>query len=169
MRSLATVFPVVRCERHDVTQSRSELIPIGDAAPDFTAAGSDGSSVQLSALRGRKRVVLVFYPGDNTPVCTAQLCAFRDSWEALQAEDTVVYGINPAGEAKHARFAERQQFPFPLLADEGGKIAALYGCRGLFGFVKRTVYGIDEEGRVVFAQRGNPPPLDVLRAFEGAR
>jgi|SRR5579871_726524 len=145
---------------------RTDLIPIGTRAPDFTADASDGKTVALAALRGQKRVVLVFYPGDNTPGCTAQLCAIRDSWAGFQAEEIAVYGVNPASAQKHVRFVARQGFPFPLLVDTGNRIAAAYGCRyPLFGIVKRTVYGIDKQGRVIYAQRGAPAPREILAAF----
>ena len=140
---------------------RKTVIPVGESAPDFTATASDGTTVQLSALRGRW-VVLIFYPGDNTPVCTAQLCSFRDNWEELKAADAVVYGINPASKEKHRQFAARQEFPFPLLADPGGRIAAAYGCRGLFGFIRRTVYILDRQGNVAWVQRGQPAPASIL-------
>ena len=144
---------------------RSDLIPIGETAPDFCVRASHGETVSLSAFRGRQRVVLVFYPGDNTPVCTAQLCAFRDSWSDLQAEDTIVFGVNPAGEAKHAGFVAKHHFPFPLLVDAGNAIAAQYGCKGWFGFVKRSVYVIDKSGRVAYAKRGNPAPSEILKSL----
>ena len=146
-------------------ESRSDLIAIGQPAPDFTATTGEGQTVRLSELRGQKRVVLVFYPGDYTPVCTAQLCSFRDNWEALQGEHTVVYGVNPANQEKHAGFAARNRLPFPLLVDAGGEITLSYGCRALLGIVKRTVYVIDRQGRVVWAKRGNPPPSEILTAL----
>lgn len=141
---------------------RKSLIPPGEIAPDFLAPLSDGTCLSLSALRGQKRVVLVFYPGDNTPVCTAQLCALRDDWGRFQARDTVVFGVNGAAAEKHARFAARHDFPFPLVVDSRGEIAAAYGCRLPFGLVRRTVYVIDRQGKVVFAQRGNPAPAEML-------
>ncbi len=146
--------------------SRPDLIPIGEAAPDFTAALSDGGSFRLASIYGQKCLVLVFYPGDNTPTCTAQLCAMRDEWEHLQARDTFVYGVNPAGAAKHAAFAAHNRFPFPLIADAGGKIAAAYGCRMIFGLIRRTVYIIDKQGRIAYAQRGNPTSEEILRVLE---
>ena len=143
---------------------RKDLIPIGQDAPDFRVRSSDGGDVALAAFRGTKNVVLVFYPGDNTPVCTAQLCSFRDSWNSLQSADTVVFGVNPASESKHAGFAEKHKFPFPLLVDSGSEIAAQYGCRALFGIVKRAVYVIDKAGKIAYARRGNPSPQEVLQS-----
>lgn len=145
--------------------SRSDMIPLGQTAPDFMAMTSDGSSVHLADLLGQKRVVLVFYPGDYTPVCTAQLCAFRDNWQALQGENAVVYGINPADKEKHSGFAAKNRLPFPLIVDTKGEIADHYGCRAIFGIVKRTVYVIDRNGKVAWAQRGNPAPSEILQAL----
>lgn len=148
---------------------RAELIPIGTPAPDFSATLSDGTQFSLAAQRG-KRVLLVFYPGDDTPVCTGQLCALRDRWQELQSQDILVYGVNPASREKHARFAARYNFPFPLLVDEGSHIAALYGCRMLLGLmVRRTVYGIDRRGHIFFARRGNPSPQEILAALPDER
>ena len=144
------------------TTERKELLPIGADAPDFRVRASDGGDVALSAFRGKQNVVLVFYPGDNTPVCAAQLCGFRDSWAALQSAETVVFGVNSANEAKHAGFAAKYRFPFPLLVDAGGVIAAQYGCRALFGIVKRTVYVVDKAGKIIYARRGNPAPSEII-------
>lgn len=141
---------------------RKDLLAIGENAPDFRVRASDGDEVALAAFRRTKNVVLVFYPGDNTPVCTAQLCGFRDSWDALKSADTVVFGVNPASEAKHGAFVAKYRFPFPLLVDSGSEIAAQYGCRALFGIVKRTVYVIDKAGRILYAKRGNPAPSEIL-------
>ena len=146
--------------------SRSQLIPIGYAAPDFTCLLSDGNMFTLSGQRGHHRIALVFYPGNNTPVCTAQLCAFRDDWNTFQHEDTLVFGVNPANQTKHAQFVSRNHFPFPLLVDEGRKIAADYGCRAMFGLIRRSVYLIDKQGRVAFAERGNPTPQSLLKAIQ---
>jgi thioredoxin-dependent peroxiredoxin len=155
----------VKANSTNVT-SGGNLIPVGQQAPDFTALLSDGTSLSLAALQGKKRVVLVFYPGDNTPGCTSQLCALRDAWNEFQARDTAIYGVNPAGVERHAGFASRHSFPFPLIVDVGGKIAAAYGCRMLFGLIKRTVYVLDRNGQVAYVERGNPSPAEVLKAVE---
>lgn len=141
----------------------SDPLQTGVMAPDFTLQDQDGNPVSLAALRG-KNVVLVFYPADETTVCTQQLCEFRDAWGLAQSKDTVVLGINPAAESKHARFREHHHFPFPLLADPGQRVAAMYHANGLA--VKRTVYLIGKTGQIRYAKRGKPDPEDVLAAAE---
>ncbi len=137
----------------------SNPLPAGAAAPDFSALDDSGHTVTLSALRGRS-VVLVFYPGDDTPGCTRQLCQFRDHWDEAAARGTAVYGVNPQSSAKHVRFREKFHFPFPLLVDEGRRIAKLYNAHGLI--VKRTVYLIGPDGVIRFSRRGMPAPGEVL-------
>lgn len=137
----------------------SDPLPVGTPAPDFVAPDDTGRKVSLSALRG-KRVVLVFYPGDDTPGCTKQLCQFRDNWSQATAGGVEVFGINPRGASSHAKFRSKFHFPFPLLVDEGQKVAELYHANGLF--VKRTVYLIGPDGVIRFARRGMPPPSEVL-------
>lgn len=128
-------------------------------APDFSLPDDAGRTVTLSSLRGQS-VVLVFYPGDDTPGCTKQLCEFRDSWEAAKARGAAVYGISPQGVQSHAKFRGKFQFPFPLLVDRGQRVAALYHAKGLI--VKRTVYLIGPDGIIRFARRGKPAPAEVL-------
>lgn len=137
----------------------SEPLPIGTQAPDFSLANENGRLVKLSSLQGRP-VVLVFYPGDDTPVCTRQLCEFRDNWALVQKHGAQVLGVNPQRVASHGRFHDKYKFPFPLLVDEGQRVAALYHANGLW--VKRTVYLIDAAGIIRFAQRGKPHPSDVM-------
>jgi peroxiredoxin Q/BCP len=137
----------------------SDPLPVGTTAPDFTLPDDTGTPVSLKALRG-KNVVLVFYPRDETSVCTQQLCEFRDRWPEVQSKNTVVFGVNPQDAASHAKFREHRQFPFPLLTDEGQKMGELYHTRGLI--VKRTVYLIGPDGIIRYAKRGKPEPSEVL-------
>jgi thioredoxin-dependent peroxiredoxin len=137
----------------------SDPLPVGSRAPDFEAPDDQGHIVSLPALRGRN-VVLVFYPGDNTTVCTAQLCEFRDRWEQAKQKNTVVFGVNPAGSGSHQSFREKNKLPFPLIVDAGQKIGALYHTNGLI--VKRTVYLIDPDGVIRYAKRGKPSADEVL-------
>jgi|SRR5579862_4724854 len=139
-------------------------LPVGTPAPDFSVPDQDGSRVTLSALRG-KNVVLVFYPADDTSICTIQLCEFRDYWAEAQNRNIVVFGVNPARSAAHQKFREKYNFPFSLLIDEGQKIAKLYQAAGWF-VPKRTVYLIGPDGNVRYAQRGKPSPVEVLAAAQ---
>ncbi len=139
----------------------SDPLTTGTQAPDFTLEDDKGGQVSLSALRG-KNVVLVFYPGDDTSICTAQLCEFRDRWEQAKTRNTVVYGVNPGNEKSHAKFRGKYQFPFPLLVDAGQKVASLYQANGLI--VKRTVYLIGPDGKIRYAKRGKPSVSEVLAA-----
>jgi peroxiredoxin Q/BCP len=135
----------------------------GTSAPDFTLPDDSGGSVTLSARRG-KRVVLVFYPGDDTPGCTRQLCQFRDQWGQAAALGVEVFGVNPQNARKHSNFRRKFQFPFPLLVDQGQKVAKAYHANG--PMVKRTVYLIGRDGKILFARRGMPAPGEVLAVAE---
>jgi thioredoxin-dependent peroxiredoxin len=140
----------------------SDPLPAGALAPDFTLPDQDGNSISLAKLRGRN-VVLVFYPGDDTPVCRKQLCEFRDQWEQARRQNVQVFGVNPADAASHHKFQAKYRFPFPLLVDAGQKVAGLYHASGLF--VKRTVYLIGPDGVIRYAKRGKPDPAEVLAAL----
>jgi peroxiredoxin Q/BCP len=107
-------------------------------------------------------VVLVFYPGDDTTVCRAQLCEFRDRWEKAAERNVVVFGVNPAGAKSHAGFRGKYHLPFPLLIDSGQKLGQAYHANGLI--VKRTVYLIGPDGVIRYARRGKPPADEVLAA-----
>lgn len=139
----------------------SDPLPAGSPAPDFTLIDDTGHRVTLSGLRGCN-VVLIFYPGDDTYVCTKQLCALRDHWGDLQARNAVAFGVNPASQARHARFRSNHNFPFPLLADPGRRVAHLYRASGLL--IKRTVYLVGPDGVLRYAAHGNPSPSEVLKA-----
>ncbi|HUP05029.1 MAG TPA: peroxiredoxin [Bryobacteraceae bacterium] len=134
-------------------------LPPGSAAPDFSLRDDAGREVTLSGLRGRW-VALVFYPGDDTPGCTKQLCEFRDHWSAVQARGIQVFGVNPQDARSHTRFREKFGFPFPLLVDRGRKVAALYHAGG--PIVRRTVYLIGPDGNIRLARRGMPKPAELI-------
>jgi len=139
----------------------SDPLPVGTVAPEFSLPDELGHTVALSALKGRN-VALVFYPGDDTPGCTKQLCQFRDQWSKAQARGVEVFGVNPQSAAKHEKFRQKYHFPFPLLVDVGQKVAGLYHANGLI--VKRTVYLIGTDGKIRFGKRGMPDPAEVLAA-----
>jgi thioredoxin-dependent peroxiredoxin len=139
----------------------SAPLPPGAAAPDFSLPDGSGKVSTLSELRGRN-VLLVFYPGDDTTVCTRQLCALRDNWDLLETKNVAAFGVNPQSEASHRRFRDHRKFPFPLLVDKGGRVARLYHAGSWV--VRRTVYLIAPDGTISFSQRGVPPVDEILKS-----
>jgi peroxiredoxin Q/BCP len=140
------------------------LIQTGQKAPDFTLISSTGDTVRLSDFAGKNYLVLIFYPGDETPGCTKQLCAVRDDYSKFEAKNAKVFGVNPAGIDSHKKFVKRYSFQFPLLIDEGQKTAKLYGCDA-WPMVKRTVVVIDPQGTVIYVKQGLPPNEEILQAI----
>lgn len=124
-------------------------IETGAAAPDFSLPDQDGKPFRLSEHRGRK-LVLVFYPGDDTPVCTRQLCEYRDGIQEFADLDVDVVGISRNDGDSHRRFRDKYQLPFTLLTDQDLGVAETYDCKGLLG-MKRGVFIVDEEGIVRYA------------------
>ncbi len=132
----------------------------GTKAPDFELPDAEGKVWKLSDLAGQK-VILYFYPADDTPGCTAQACDFRDSQHGLKEAGYVVLGVSPQGAESHQRFAQKYELNFPLLVDEGLEIAQAYGvarAEGVFKAlplkVKRSTFVIDENGRIEQALYG---------------
>jgi peroxiredoxin Q/BCP len=142
----------------------SKPLDVGSEAPDFFLSDQDGRAVKLSDFRGKKNVVLVFYPGDDTGTCTKQFCEFRDDYTALSGKDTIVFGVNPQTAESHRRFIAKRNYPFSLLVDSGQTVAQEYHASGLI--VKRTVYLVGKSGIVRFAQRGKPAPAVVVETAE---
>jgi peroxiredoxin Q/BCP len=130
------------------------MLKENDVAPEFTVPDQDGKPVSLSDFRGRK-VVLYFYPKDDTSGCTAQACDIRDHAEAFGARDAVVLGVSPDSATSHTKFREKYNLPFTLLADEDHALAAKYGVwvektnygRTYWGN-ERTTFVIGEDGRI---------------------
>ncbi len=127
-------------------------ISVGDQAPDFTLPGTGGHDVSLHDFAGRP-VVLVFYPGDDTPVCTKQLNSYNDELGQFEALDAQVLGISAQGLDSHEKFSGKHGFKFPLLADTDKKVAGLFGTLGPIGFPRRSVFIIDATGKVRYAHR----------------
>jgi thioredoxin-dependent peroxiredoxin len=117
---------------------------VGEKAPDFELPGTGGRTYRLSDYRGRK-VVLAFYPGDFTRVCTKQFCSYRDEGDRLDAIDAEVLGISSQSVDSHERFSEEKRLNVPLLADEDRTVARAYGVAA-GPLVRRSIFVIDEEG-----------------------
>ena len=146
-------------------------VNVGDLAPDFTAATDEGTTVRLSDYRG-KRVVLYFYPKDDTPGCTTQACGFRDNYLAIEEKNAIVLGVSPDGAKSHQKFKTKFNLPFTLLADEDHSIAEAYGVwveKSMYGKqymgIERSHFVIDENGKVVDAQVKVKPEDSVQRAI----
>ena len=130
-------------------------LQVGDPAPDFTLPNQDGESVQLSSLKGQ-RVILYFYPKDDTPGCTKEACNFRDRWGRFEDHNIKVFGISKDNAASHTKFISKHSLPFTLLTDEEPcAVASLYDSYGLKKFMGREYMGmmrhtvvIDVEGRI---------------------
>lgn len=130
------------------------MIEIGAKAPDFTLQDTNGNAVSLSDFKGRK-VVLYFYPKDNTPGCTRQACAFAAAYDAFRSKDIVVIGISRDSVASHVKFAEKYSLPFTLLSDPDRVAIEAYGvwkekkmCGKVSMGVVRTTFIIDEDGNI---------------------
>ena len=139
---------------------KEAVAKVGANAPDFTLKDGDGNDWRLSDQRG-KTVVLLFYPGDETPVCTRQMCSMRDRWEDYQATGAEVVGVSKDSPESHRAFAEHHALPLRLLSDPDAKVAAMYGAKSwLPGRTARAVVVIDAEGRV---RHNKAQPLSLFR------
>lgn len=125
------------------------MTKLNDNAPEFELPSDNGENFCLSDHLG-ERLLLVFYPGDNTPVCTAQLCEYRDGIESFAGLGVTVVGISSDDLDSHRKFRARHELPFILLSDPDLEVAKRYGCKGALG-MKRAVYLVDEQGLVRYA------------------
>jgi thioredoxin-dependent peroxiredoxin len=124
-------------------------IAAGQPAPDFELPDSEGKRIRLADFRGKKAVVLYFYPKDDTPGCTAEACSFRDSYEDFQDAGAEVIGISSDSASSHAKFAKRHELPFTLLSDAKGLVRKKYGVPSTMGLLPgRVTFVIDKSGVV---------------------
>jgi peroxiredoxin Q/BCP len=138
----------------------SNKLNLNQPAPDFTLKDGNGDDWRLTDQRG-KVVVLLFYPGDETPVCTRQMCSVRNRWDDYQATGAEVVGISTDSIESHRNFAAHHDLPLRLLSDADGKVSVLYGARSLIpGKVARSVFVIDAEGMLRYR---DVRPLGLLK------
>jgi peroxiredoxin Q/BCP len=130
------------------------MVAVGDKAPDFTLPADDGRKVSLKDFRGKK-VVLYFYPKDDTPGCTAEACSFRDNLARVTTRGAVVLGVSRDDTSSHGKFRDKHHLNFPLLSDDAGTVTEAYGVwkkKNLYGRsfmgIERTTFLIDEAGKV---------------------
>jgi len=143
---------------------------VGQTAPDFDVVASSGERLKLSELIGKKNVVLYFYPGDFTPICTKETCGFRDAYSELAGKDTEVIGVSVDSDESHRKFADKYGISFALVSDENKALARSYGATSLFrdlmGKTGRITYVIDKKGLIAGVFQGE---LSAKKHVEGAR
>jgi peroxiredoxin Q/BCP len=124
-------------------------IKVGDAAPEFDLTDAAGKRVRLSDFRGKRNVVLYFYPKDDTPGCTKEACSFRDSYQSFTEAGAEVIGVSSDDGASHQKFAEKFHLPFTLVSDTGGSVRKRYGVPATLGLLPgRVTFVIDRDGIV---------------------
>ena len=142
------------------------VLQIGDAAPDFALPDENGATVRLSDLRG-KRVVVYFYPIDDTPGCTAQACGFRDAYPQIEERNAVVLGISPQDGTSHQAFKSKYDLPFRLLVDADHTVASAYGVwNDEVSLPIRSHFIVDENGRLADVQVRVKAQDSVARALQ---
>lgn len=142
---------------------------VGELAPVFALADETGKVYELEQYRGERQIVLVFYPGDDTPGCVKQLCAVRDDWREFEKRNAIVLGVNHAGAESHQKFIGKYGLKNPLLIDEGRRVASMYGAVGKFfgnETTKRTVVVIGREGVIRYYKHGMPPNSEIFEALD---
>ncbi|MCC6639444.1 peroxiredoxin [Candidatus Falkowbacteria bacterium] len=143
---------------------------VGSKAPAFSLKTSEGNTISLKQFLGKKNVLLIFYPGDDTPGCTAQLCSIRDDYKTFQKTNTVVFGVNHADKDSHNHFIKKFGFQFPLLIDKDRKVSKKYGAiKYMFGreSIRRSVVLIDKKGKFAYVKRGMPEDKEILAQLIG--
>ncbi len=154
--------------------SKADSPQVGAPAPDFTLKDGSGNDWRLADRRGTV-VVLLFYPGDETPVCTRQLCSVRDRWDDYSATGAEVVGVSTDSVESHQNFSEHHELPLRLLSDPAAQVANLYGARSLIpGKVARSVFVIDANGTLRYRDVRplglfRPKDDEVIKAIEAAK
>lgn len=139
----------------------SDSLRVGDLAPDFTLPSTEGTII-LSKRLEKNPVLLVFYPGDSTKVCTTQLCNYRDNLDIFKALGVEILAINPQSLKSHETFAKENRFPFPLLSDSDRSVCRAYGAVGFLGIIKRSLVLVDQDRRIRYLKN------DLVIFYESA-
>jgi thioredoxin-dependent peroxiredoxin len=144
--------------------TRAEMPKIGDQAPDFAVAASDGTTVHLKDYVGKGNIVLYFYPKDDTPGCTKEACGIRDTFDEFKGLNAIVFGVSFDSVASHKKFIEKYKLPFVLLADTDKKVAVAYGvATDSSATASRVTFVIDKQGKIAYV---NPKVNPATHAAE---
>jgi peroxiredoxin Q/BCP len=148
------------------------MLKVGQPSPVFEADSTLGT-IRLADYLGKQPIVLIFYPRDETLICTKQLCEVRDSKARYAQYNTLVLGVNPGTLEEHQQFAQKNQYDFPLVTDSEGKIRKQFDVSQPFLSMKllgmlqeRIVFVVGKSGKILYARKGNPPTHEILQAIE---
>jgi peroxiredoxin Q/BCP len=157
-------------KRVNVLTSDSMSLRVGDKAPEFNVVSSAGKALKLTDFAGKKNVVLYFYPGDFTPICTKETCGIRDMYADLESKDTEVIGVSVDSNASHEKFAAEYKVPFALVSDEDRELAKTYGAtsflQNILGKAGRLTFIIDKKGTIADIFKGE---LSAAKHIDGVR
>ena len=171
MKWIAFLTLVVACNGPVKRPDGGEgLLPLGASAPDFSATTKAGDATKLSAiLASHEPVIVYFYPKDETPGCTKEACAFSDAWTKFQDKHVALVGVSRDTEQSHREFVKNHNLPFPLTADEDGKVAQSYGVKSTLGMSERVSFLVGADGKVAKVWPKVDPAIhadEVLAAAE---
>lgn len=130
-----------------------KTLKTGDKIPSFSLADQNGKTFDVAQFIGKKKLVIYFYPKDNSAVCTKDACSFRDSFQDFTDAGAIVVGINAASVESHAAFAQKQRLPFVLLSDPGDKVLKQFGIKPFLFLTGRETFLIDLDGKIAFSYR----------------
>jgi thioredoxin-dependent peroxiredoxin len=143
------------------------LLQVGERAPEFDAETADGASIRLSDVLAERAALLMFYPVDDTPGCTRQMCLARDEGSAYEAAGVARFGVNPGSAESHRHFSGKHALDFPLIVDPDGSVARAFGVPLVDGYVSRATILVGRDGRIAFAMPGTHGAREVLGALDG--
>jgi peroxiredoxin Q/BCP len=144
---LLAALVLVACGAQQRPDGGKGILPVGAVAPDLTGRDLTGHESRLSANQGHIAVVY-FYPKDATPGCTKEACSFRDTWARFSAKNVQIYGVSRDSLESHEKFLKEHELPFPLVADESGKVQTAYGVPDHLGMSSRVSFLVDTHGRI---------------------
>jgi len=151
----------------------NKSVVVGDRIPSFTLNDQDGKPFDINTVVGKDKLVIYFYPKDETPGCTKEACAFRDQYEAFKQVDALVIGISGQSVESHKAFAENHHLSFTLLSDEGNKVRSLFGVPTAMGIPGRVTYIVDLSGKVVYIFNSLSEPekhvSEAIRVLRGMK
>jgi len=142
-------------------------LKVGDKAPDFSADLFPKNAISLSSFHGKKNVILAFYPKDNTPGCTAEMCAFSSDLASFESADTAVFGVSCDSLESHEKFSTKHNLTVPLISDSSGSVGRLYGAlREGRNSANRKLFIIDKQGNLIHIHDGMPTMTELLKIVQ---